>query len=120
VQEGKLNALREKLYVERAKRVRPTRDDKVLADWNGLMIYALTQASDAFNRVDWQTAAVKAFWFVADTMGSGDSLSHSWRQGKIGASGVADDYANMARARSHLRDHGHPPISKKRSHGRRR
>jgi len=69
VQEGKLNALREKLFLERQKRARPGRDDKVLADWNGLMIYALAQASDALNRVDWQAAAVKAFWFVSDTMG---------------------------------------------------
>jgi hypothetical protein len=114
VQEGKLNALREKLFIERAKRVRPGRDDKVLADWNGLMIHALANASDAFSRMDWQTAAVKAFWFVADTMGSGDQLSHSWRQGKAGAAGIADDYANMARAALALYEiTGHPPYLEK-------
>jgi hypothetical protein len=114
VQEGKLNALREKLLIERSKRVRPGRDDKVLADWNGLMIYGLVQASDAFNRVDWQAAAVKAFWFVADTMGTDGQLAHSWRQGKIGAPGIADDYANMARAALALYEvTGHPPYLEK-------
>jgi uncharacterized protein YyaL (SSP411 family) len=98
VQEGKLNSLREKLFQEREKRAKPGRDDKVLTDWNGMMIYALAQASDAFNRADWQAAAVKAFWHIADTIGSGDKLVHSWRQGKVGAPAIADDYAQMARA----------------------
>ncbi len=114
VQEGKLNALREKLYLAREKRVKPARDDKVLADWNGLMIYALAQASDAFVRVDWQAAAVKAFWFVADTMGNDGTLAHSWRAGKAGTSGIADDYANMARAALALYEiTGHQPYLEK-------
>jgi hypothetical protein len=118
VQEGKLNALREKLFLAREKRVKPTRDDKVLADWNGLMIYGLAQASEAMNRVDWQAAAVKAFWFIADTMGKRegefDLLAHSWRGGKIGVGGLAEDYANMARAALALYEAtGHPPYLEK-------
>ncbi len=115
VQEGKLNALREKLFVARSKRVKPMRDDKVLADWNGLMIYGLVQASDALNRVDWQAAAVKAFWYIADKMGSSaegevDRLAHSSRNGKLGVAGLADDYANMARAAIALYEiTGHQP-----------
>jgi hypothetical protein len=114
VQEGKLNALREKLFLARQKRVKPMRDDKVLADWNGLMIYALAQASDALNRVDWQAAAVKAFWYVAEKMGEthadGDVLAHSARDGKIGVPGMAEDYANMARAALALYEiTGHQP-----------
>jgi hypothetical protein len=114
VQEGKLNALREKLFLARNKRPRPGRDDKVLADWNGLMIQGLARAADALNRVDWQAAAVKAFWFVAETMGKEDggrdSLVHSWRAGKAGAPGMAEDYANMARAALTLYEiTGHQP-----------
>ncbi len=110
VQEGKLNALREKLFLAREKRVKPKRDDKVLADWNGLMIYALAQASDALGRADWQAAAVKAFWFVADTMGSEGTLAHSYRAGRVGTPGVAEDYANMARAALALYEiTGHQP-----------
>ncbi|MDZ4738688.1 MAG: thioredoxin domain-containing protein [Alphaproteobacteria bacterium] len=110
VQEGKLNALREKLFVARAKRIAPSRDDKVLADWNGLMIHAIASAAEGLNRIDWQAAAVKAFWFVAETMGTGDRLCHSWRAGQAGAPGLADDYANMARAAITLYEiTGHKP-----------
>jgi uncharacterized protein YyaL (SSP411 family) len=98
VQEGKLNALREKLLAHRNQRPKPLRDDKVLADWNGLMIHAIANAGEGMNRADWQAAAVKAFWFVAETMGKDDQLHHSSRNGQMGAAGVADDYAAMARA----------------------
>ena len=98
VQEGKLNALREKLLAHRNQRPKPLRDDKVLADWNGLMVHAIANAGEGLNRADWQAAAVKAFWFVAESMGKDDQLHHSSRNGKMGAAGVADDYAAMARA----------------------
>jgi uncharacterized protein YyaL (SSP411 family) len=98
VQEGKLNALREKLFNKRNERTKPTRDDKVLADWNGLMIHALANAAEALNRADWQAAAVKAFWFVANSMSSGDRLVHSCRNGQAGPAAIADDYAQMSRA----------------------
>jgi uncharacterized protein YyaL (SSP411 family) len=98
VQEGKLNALREKLLAHRNQRPKPLRDDKVLADWNGLMIHAIANAGEGMNRADWQAAAVKAFWFVAESMGKDDQLHHSSRNGQMGAAGVADDYAAMARA----------------------
>ena len=114
VQEGKLNALREKLLAHRNQRPKPQRDDKVLADWNGLMIHALANAAEAMNRADWQAAAVKAFWFVADTMGKGDRLVHSWRLGKDGSPGIADDYASMARAALTLYEMtGHRPYLEK-------
>jgi uncharacterized protein len=98
VQEGKLNALREKLLAHRNQRPKPLRDDKVLADWNGLMIHAIANAGEGLNRADWQAAAVKAFWFIAESMGKDDQLHHSSRNGQMGAAGVADDYAAMARA----------------------
>jgi uncharacterized protein YyaL (SSP411 family) len=114
VQEGKLNALREKLLAHRNQRTRPQRDDKVLADWNGLMIHAIANASEALNRIDWQGAAVKAFWFVADKMSDGARLHHSWRNGKAGVAGIADDHANMARAALTLFEMtGHPPYLEK-------
>ena len=114
VQEGKLNALREKMFAHRNNRPRPARDDKVLADWNGLMIHALATAADGLNRIDWQAAAVKAFWFVADTMGKDNRMFHSWRSGQGGVAGLADDYANMARAAVTLFEiTGHKPYLEK-------
>jgi uncharacterized protein YyaL (SSP411 family) len=109
-EEGRLGTMREKLLAHRAQRVRPGFDDKVLADWNGLMIAALAQAAETFNRVDWQAAAVKAFWFVAEKMATGDRLAHSWRAGVAATQGLAEDYANMARAALALYEAtGHAP-----------
>ena len=48
--------------------MRPGFDDKVLADWNGLMIAALANAADAFDRADWLEAAERAFDFVCTRM----------------------------------------------------
>jgi uncharacterized protein YyaL (SSP411 family) len=49
-------------------------------------------------RREWTDAAVKAFDFIVEKLGDGDTLYHSWRAGKRGSSGFADDYAHMARA----------------------
>ncbi|MBS0470050.1 MAG: thioredoxin domain-containing protein [Proteobacteria bacterium] len=89
---------REKLLKARLERPLPRRDDKILADWNGLTIAALANAGTAFNRSDWTNAAIEAFDFVVKAMGDGDRLYHSWLDGKRGAMGFADDYAHMARA----------------------
>src|SRR6516225_1554188 len=51
--EGRLAALRTKLLEARTKRVRPGLDDKVLADWNGLMIAALAHAGIALDEPAW-------------------------------------------------------------------
>ena len=48
--------------------MRPGFDDKVLADWNGLMIAALANAADAFERADWLAAAERAFDFICTRM----------------------------------------------------
>ncbi|MBS0222335.1 MAG: thioredoxin domain-containing protein [Proteobacteria bacterium] len=98
-EEQRLATLRTKLKAVRDKRVWPGWDDKVLADWNGLMIAALANASAVFQRDDWLTAAVRAWRFVMDTMRDGDGrLFHSHRAGKRLHRGTLDDYANMARA----------------------
>jgi uncharacterized protein YyaL (SSP411 family) len=114
VQEGKLNAMRQSLFAHRSQRPSPLRDYKVLADWNGLMIHALASAGDGLGRMDWQAAAIKAFWFVAETMGSGDRLHHSWRNGQAGSAEIADDYSNMSRAALTLFENtGHRPYLEK-------
>jgi len=97
--EQRLAALRVKLKAVRDKRVWPGWDDKVLADWNGLMIAALTNASAVFQRDDWLAAAVRAWRFVMDGMRDDHGrLFHSRRAGKSLHRATLDDYANMARA----------------------
>ena len=96
--EARLTALREKLLSVRALRVRPGLDDKVLADWNGLMIAALTNAGSMLDEPRWLELASRAFDFVAQSMARGDRLGHSWRQGKLKFPGLASDYAAMVRA----------------------
>ncbi len=98
-EERRLAGLRARLKAVRDRRVWPGWDDKVLADWNGLMIAALANAAVTFQRDDWLAAAIRAWRFVMDTMRDGDGrLFHSHRAGKRLHRGTLDDYANMARA----------------------
>jgi uncharacterized protein YyaL (SSP411 family) len=93
--EAHLRTLREKLLAVRAGRIRPGFDDKILADWNGLMIAALSRAAVVFDRPDWQEAAKRAFLFIEEAMTKDGRLLHSYRSGKAKAPATASDYANM-------------------------
>jgi uncharacterized protein len=94
-EERSLAGMRAKLLARRADRIRPGWDDKVLADWNGLMIAALTHAAQVFDRFDWLAAAKTAFAFVVDQMEKDGRLIHSYRAGQAKAPATASDYANM-------------------------
>jgi uncharacterized protein YyaL (SSP411 family) len=96
--ESKLASCRAILLARRDKRIRPGWDDKVLADWNGLMIAALARAADIFGEQEWLQAAGEAFAFVRKQMTANGRLLHSWRAGKARHPASLDDYANMARA----------------------
>jgi hypothetical protein len=93
-----LAMLRSMLHKIRERRVRPGLDDKVLADWNGLMIAALVHAGTAFRRPDCIAIAARAFEFVQRSMTRGDRLGHSWREGRLLYPGLASDFAFMIRA----------------------
>jgi uncharacterized protein len=95
---ARLAVLRDKLLKEREKRIRPGLDDKVLADWNGLMIAALANAGALLGQGDWIAMGARAYRFIASTMTRGDRLGHSWRQGRLLLPGLASDFANMIRA----------------------
>jgi uncharacterized protein len=96
--EARLAALRTKLLAVRDGRIRPGLDDKVLADWNGMMIAALTNAGLMFNEPSWLDMAARAFDFIARAMSRSDRLGHSWREGKLKFPGLALDFAAMIRA----------------------
>ena len=94
--EARLAEMRAKLFERRAPRVRPGWDDKVLADWNGLMIAALSRAAVVFDKPEWLDLAERAFAFVREKMQTGDGrLLHSARAGSAKAPATASDYANM-------------------------
>ena len=101
-EEAWLAPRREKLLSRRADRIPPLKDDKVLADWNGLTIFALATAGRLFDRPDWVDAAIAAFDFVAGPMADpatgGIRLRHSYRAGKAQHVATLDDYAAMMRA----------------------
>jgi Highly conserved protein containing a thioredoxin domain len=96
--EATLGKQRAILWQEREKRVRPGWDDKVLADWNGLMIAALAHAGMVFDEPEWIAAAQRAFAFIRDRMTENGRLLHSWRAGKLKHRATLDDYALMTRA----------------------
>jgi uncharacterized protein len=96
--EARLAALRYKLLQARSKRVRPGLDDKVLADWNGLMIAALANAGVVLGEPGWTAMAVRAFGFIARHMVRDNRLGHSWRGGKLLVPGLASDHAAMIKA----------------------
>ncbi|MBB4286354.1 thioredoxin domain-containing protein [Roseospira goensis] len=101
--EARLAAARARLLAVRETRVRPARDDKVLADWTGLMIAALVRAGQAFDRPDWTDRAATAFRAVVDTMTWTDAdgrvrLGHAWCRGRLQRAAVLDDYAHMTLA----------------------
>jgi uncharacterized protein len=96
--EARLAALRSKLLAARAARIRPGLDDKILADWNGLMIAALVNAGIVFDEPSWIDMAARAFDFIAREMTRDDRLGHSWREGRLLFPGLASDFAAMIRA----------------------
>jgi uncharacterized protein YyaL (SSP411 family) len=100
-QETLLASLRGILFTARDARIHPGWDDKVLADWNGMMIAALAQAAAAFDEPAWLAAAERAFTAIARDLTRPDAperLHHAWRSGRAQHEGMLDDYANMIRA----------------------
>jgi uncharacterized protein len=96
--EPRLASLRAVLLSARDARVRPGLDDKVLADWNGLMIAALVNAGTILEEASWLDMAKRAFDFIAQQMTKDGRLGHSWRAGKLLFPGLASDFASMIRA----------------------
>ena len=94
--ERRLADAKQKLFERRSARVRPGFDDKILADWNGLTIAALSRASTVFGKPEWRDMAERAFKCVTTKLGAGNNrLFHAYRAGQAKAPATAADYANM-------------------------
>ncbi|MFH1349625.1 MAG: thioredoxin domain-containing protein [Pseudomonadota bacterium] len=92
--QDQLEAIQQKLFTYREGRIHPHKDDKILADWNGLMIAALAKGSQAFGNPVYAEAAKHAADFILSHMREPDGrLLHRYRDGQSGITASADDYA---------------------------
>ncbi len=89
-----LGVIQQKLFAYREKRVHPMKDDKILIDWNGLMIAALAKGAQAFDWPEYAEAACRAADFILGNMRKPDGrLLHRYRDGQAGIEANLDDYA---------------------------
>jgi uncharacterized protein YyaL (SSP411 family) len=89
----KLEKIRSKLFAYREKRNRPHKDDKILTDWNGLMIAALAKGAQAFSEDRYNVAAKRAADFILSELRAPNGrLMHRYRDGESAINGFIDDY----------------------------
>ncbi len=94
---GRLAAARRLLFARRETRPRPFLDDKVLTDWNGLMISALALGARVLDDRRLLAAASEASVFLLQELRDSQGLLHRWRDGQAAVAGFLDDYAFLAR-----------------------
>ena len=94
--DGLLEKARLSLFEHRGMRERPLLDDKVLTDWNGLMIAALARAGRVLSDASLIAAARRSAAFIHETMGSSGELLHRYRDGEAALQANLDDYAFLA------------------------
>jgi uncharacterized protein YyaL (SSP411 family) len=89
-----LESSRRKLLQARQERAAPLKDDKILTDWNGLMIAALARGGAILGEEASIQAAERAAWFILSHLRDGDGrLLHRYRDGQAAISGFLDDHA---------------------------
>ena len=92
--QDRIGSLRKKLFNARKKRIHPHKDDKILTDWNGLMITALARGAQVFGEPSYQRAAENAARFILTALRQSDGrLLHRYRDGEAGITANVDDYA---------------------------
>jgi uncharacterized protein YyaL (SSP411 family) len=91
---NRLESNRQKLFQARTKRVPPHKDDKILTDWNGLMLAALARGYQVLGQPEYLAAAEKCAEFVLERLRTRDGrLLHRYRDGQPAIAGHLDDYA---------------------------
>ncbi|QHT67174.1 thioredoxin domain-containing protein [Rhodocytophaga rosea] len=85
--------LKTHMLQERAKRIHPGLDDKILCSWNGLMLKGLVEAYQAFGEPLFLELALQNARFVLEKMRKGNQLYHSYKNGKATITGYLEDYA---------------------------
>jgi uncharacterized protein YyaL (SSP411 family) len=92
---GQLTDFGKRMRASRTRRPKPLRDDKILTDWNGLMISAFAEAAFAFNEPAYAEIARRAAQFILDEMRVDGRLQRSSLNGTHSGEGYLDDYASL-------------------------
>jgi uncharacterized protein YyaL (SSP411 family) len=96
--ERRLATARQELLKVRAKRVPPGLDDKVLCEWNGLMIASLARGGAALGEPKYVEAAARAAQFILENQHENGRLYRAWRAGRRGDTAFLTDYAALTEA----------------------
>ncbi len=91
-----LDAARARVLEARNRRARPHRDDKILTDWNGLMIGALAYGAQGLQEPRYAQAAKEAATFLMDELESTGQLLHRYRDGDASIPAFLEDYAFLS------------------------
>jgi len=92
--EGCWETIRRQLFARRENRKHPSKDDKILTDYNGLMIAALAKASRVFNEAQYVSAAIGAVKFIVENMRDPKRrLYHRYREGEAAIPAFLTDYS---------------------------
>ena len=101
-----LDSAQKKLFAAREQRIRPGRDEKILASWNGLMISGMARAARVFGRPDWLRSAQQAMDFVRNTLWRDGKLLATYKDGKAHLNAYLDDHAFLLYALLELMQSG--------------
>ena len=94
----KIGSLKEKVFNERAKRIRPGLDNKLLASWNGLMLKGLCDAYRAFNEPRYLELALANAGFIGTSLIKQDGRLSRIFNNQLFTAAFLDDYANILSA----------------------
>ncbi|MFX0033302.1 MAG: thioredoxin domain-containing protein [Promethearchaeota archaeon] len=90
----KIESIRQKLFNHREKRVHPSKDDKILTDWNGLMIAALAKGAKILNNNFYLDIAMKSAQFILNNLREKNGqLLHRYKDEEAQIGGYLTDYA---------------------------
>ena len=91
--ENRIARAKSRLLEKRALRIAPHRDEKILTDWNGLMLASMAEAASVLERDDYLQAAISNATFLTKSLYDGKVLKHTYKDGQAKIGGYLSDYA---------------------------
>ena len=93
---SRIARIRAKLFAVREERVRPGRDEKILASWNGLMLRSFALAARVTGREDYRETAIRNATFIVEKLKEDGRIHRSYKDGRARFNGYLEDYAMVA------------------------